>query len=306
MRSRCFLGRRRGFANLQRIRLFHSFVRDHLKMSGGPIFQRSGLKALASRYRVIFVGSDEVWKVDHMRKLDPSFYLDFCDTGHTRLAGYAASASTVTDLRDHAAVVRPLLARFEGLGVRDPYTARMVRDLTGREPVEVLDPTFLWDFQKEDLPPLHPRPYLAVYSWLSAADMQIVRDVATKAGLDVVCVGCRHPMADRSYLGTGPLEWLRLIKHSALVLTDFFHGLVFSMLFERPFYAHVDQAKRLKLEHILGLAGLGDRLFPDLQEFKRSGIEACGVDYMAVAPRFAAGVEHSKAYVRTQLAACAN
>lgn len=298
-----FLGSRRSLKNFGKIRRFYTFVRDRLKVSGPPIFSRKGLRALADRYDVVFTGSDEVWKVDHMRKLDPSFYFDFLDPARTRLSGYAASASTVTDLRDHADVTGPLLRRFSGLGVRDPHTAESVRDLTGREPVQVLDPTLIWPFAAaEDLPPLHPRPYVGVYSWVSPEAMASIRRLASANRLDVVCFGCHDAAADANYVAIGPHEWLRLVKHAELVVTNFFHGVAFALIFRRRLFAYVDEKKRMKLRHLLDLVGLADRLHADDRALAGMTLEGCEIDHDAAEARLAPLREASLAYLRGELA----
>lgn len=296
-----FLGRRRSVSNVARISAFRRFLRDELKMSGPPVFRRSGLKSLAQRYDLALTGSDEVWKVDHMRRLDTSFYLDFCDKSTTRTASYAASASTVTDLRLYAEEVRPLLERMDAIAVRDPSTAGMVRDLTGREPVEVVDPTLIWDFAAEDLPPMREKPYLALYAWLGPEKFKPVREFADRHGLEIVSIGARNPGADANLVGIGPREWLRLMRHASAVVTDFFHGVAFAMIFERPFYAYVDAAKRMKLQHILDIAGSPHELHPTTANLAGMTMDQLAVDWTAVrdhlAPRRAASI----AYVEAQL-----
>ncbi|MFW5330332.1 polysaccharide pyruvyl transferase family protein [Hydrogenophaga sp. ZJX-1] len=256
-----FLGKRRSAQNFSRILKFYHFVKSHIRMSGAPVFSSSKLRELTKKeYDIAFTGSDEVWKVDHMRKFDPSYYLSFLNEKRTRLVAYAATASTVTNLHDYKSQVSPLLSRFSALGIRDSSTKAMVDQLTSTPSQEVLDPTLIWNFESMDLPPLFTDKYVAVYSWLSDSDMSIVRDFASSNNLKVVCVGCRHRHADMNFLGIGPEEWLRLIKHSSTVITDFFHGVLFSIIFKRPFFAHVDEKKKMKLTQALAWVGLNDRL----------------------------------------------
>lgn len=296
-----FLGRRRSIKNIARVARFNAFVRRRLKLSGPAIIKPQALAALRERYDLVSTGSDEVWKVDHMRPLDPVYYLASFEEQRSRLISYAASSSTVTDLGKYADVVRPLLERLDAIAVRDPSTSEQVRRLTGREPVHVVDPTFLWDWTKEKLEPLHHRPYVAVYSWLDKAEFARVKQAARAEGLDVVCVGCRHPDADRNLIGIGPEEWLRLLKHADLVVTNFFHGVVFALLFGRPLYGHVDPAKRMKLMRVLELAGQVQLLHADLAALPEKGLAGCRYDAQSVAVRFAPLISESKAYLRREM-----
>lgn len=298
-----FLGKRRSLANVKRVARFRDFVRHNIKLSGAAIVRPEGLQRLARRYDVAFTGSDEVWKVDHMRRLDPSFYLDFCDSRATRVCAYAASASTVTDLRQYADTVGPLLRRFDGLAIRDPYTLKMVQDLTGRVDAEqVVDPTLLLDWADHDLPPMVSDPYIAVYSWLGPKGQAAVRTFADQNGLKVVSIGCRNAVSDENLIGIGPQEWLRLMKHARVVMTDFFHGVVFSLIFERPFYAHVDKAKRLKLEHILKISGLSGRLHHSAEDIATMTPVQLDANWPDVRANLAPQQSSSRQWLRAQLA----
>lgn len=296
-----FLGRQRSLGNVRRVARFFAFGRERLKYSGGYTPRPSGLRKLAQRYDLAMTGSDEVWKVDHMRRFDPTFYLDFCDPATTRIISYAASASMVTDLTKRADVVRPLLERFDAIAVRDPGTGDQVTALTGREPQMVVDPTLLWDWDRENLPPIVEGGYVAVYSYLNDTEMAAVRTAADAKGLKVICFGCRHKAADVNLGWIGPEEWLRVVKHADLVVTNFFHGVVFALLFGRPVFAHVNAAKRLKLERIMMLAGLPGRLHTDVTELARIGVDACVYDPEVVRQAFAPLIAESQGWLKGQL-----
>ena len=272
-----FIGRRRSLRNIVRILEFARFFRKSMHVSGPPIFRTAGLAKLSAKgYDVVFAGSDEIWKVDHIRSFDVAYYLSFLDPSATRLVAYAATASTVTDLRDFADRVLPLLRRFSAITVRDRATKRMVDELLGESVVEVIDPTLVWDFRNHPLPPLTTGAYVAVYSWLSAADMRTVRAFAAAHSLKVVCVGCTHPLADENFIGIGPEQWMSLIKHSAAVVTDFFHGVLFALIFQRPLYAYVDAQKRMKLEQALAWVGLSHHLHATVDDLV--GLELTSLD----------------------------
>ncbi|SCZ71985.1 Polysaccharide pyruvyl transferase [Epibacterium ulvae] len=265
-----FLGRRRSARNIGKFLKFRQFVHSRLELSGPPIFRSQALKSLDDgRYDVVFTGSDEVWKVDQIRPLDGSFYFDFLSPEKTRLCSFAASASTVTDLRSYPKT-KEWLARFDEIAVRDPHTGDMVKELTGTDPTIVCDPTFLWNFNAET----HPKPYdkgeyLALYGWPNAKDSAEIRKFADRNGLKVIGVGARNAICDEEFINIGPQEWLGLIRNSSVVVTDFFHGIIFSLLFNRPLYAYVDAKKRMKLERIMGLAGLSHLLHDSTGEIDK-------------------------------------
>ncbi|WP_176439232.1 polysaccharide pyruvyl transferase family protein [Puniceibacterium sediminis] len=270
-----FMGKRRSARNVGKLLKFRRFVNDKLTLSGAPVFRPDKLQPLDDgRYDVVFTGSDEVWKVDSIRPLDGSFYFDFLSPEKTRLCAFAASASTVTDLRDHAEKTGPWLKRFHDIAVRDPHTGEAVTALTGSPPTIVCDPTFLWDFEAET----HPKPYtggdyLALYGWPNAQDSAEIRKFADRHGLKVVGVGARNKICDAEFVAIGPQEWLGLIRHSSVVVTDFFHGNIFALLFNRPLYAYVAPKKRMKLERIMKMVGLEHLLHDTPSEINRYALD---------------------------------
>lgn len=297
-----FLGKRRGLANVRRLHQFRRFVATDVSLSGAPISGRHALGSLSERYDMAITGSDEVWKVDHMRPFDPTYYLDFCDRDHTRLVSYAASTSTVTNLLDLGEEPKRLLARFHAISTRDPHTSHQVTDLVDTTPIEVLDPTFLHDWSTEPLPPVLESPYIAVYSWLSREEMKSVRRMADFNGLDVACVGCRHPDADYNLLGIGPREWLSLIKHSELVVTNFFHGIAFALHFRRPYLGHIDEAKRIKLDHLAAISGTSANLHNSLAYIDCMKVRDASIPYEDVQARLSYRLETSRNFLTQQLA----
>lgn len=92
--------------------------------------------------------------------------------------------------------------------------------------------------------------------------------LAAETGLPVVQLcGIRrrvHPKA-RQILDAGPAEFLSLFRNAAYVVTNSFHGTVFSVQFHRPFFTTVSPAElaapeRSRTASILGRLGLTDRV----------------------------------------------
>lgn len=300
-----FFGKRRSFHNIKRVFLFYRFVKHRFVLSGNPIIRSGALLSLREKnYDIAFVGSDEVWKVDHMRNFDTSYYFDFLDSKVTKLVAYAATASMVTDLRTYRDKLVGLLQQFSGIGVRDRWTYEMIEGMIPVPPVEVLDPTLIHDFSNIDLPP-HPdligKRYVAVYSWLDGFEMDSVRAFAERNGLMVVCVGCRHSRADLNLIGVGPNEWMSLIKNSSAVVTDFFHGVLFSIIFKRPFFAHVDQKKKIKLQQALNWAGLSGFLHDNVSDIKEMYLAEIEPDWSVVSEKLAPLISNSQLFIREQI-----
>jgi hypothetical protein len=302
-RKELFGGPKRSWRNVGRAARFYKFVTEKIPLSGKHLDNPADLVGLKSRYDLLIVGSDEVWKIEpRLRPFDSSYYLDFADRNRSRIVSYAASASTKSDMRDKAPVIVPLLDRLHAISVRDRNTAKMVSELTGREPVEVLDPTFLWDFKSEADLPLASGDYLALYGWPDARQSAALLDFARRRGLRFISVGCHNTLAERNYVGIGPVEWLRLIRHARYFVTDYFHGAAFALHFEIPFAVYVNPWKRIKIESLMEQAGVSHRLFPDIVSFADAETDQ-PVDFMEIADNLRPHLTRSVAFLDEQLSA---
>ncbi|MDX2080707.1 MAG: polysaccharide pyruvyl transferase family protein [Terrimicrobiaceae bacterium] len=205
----------------------------------------------APRRRTVVVGSDEVWNPDH------PWYggcAAFFGEGLVaeRLVSFAASCGNYDGPPlngSHAA----RLARFGALSVRDEATARAVG---GAVPI-VLDPCL-------QFPPVIPKGSLsrriAVYGHSFSVEMgRAVRAWAESAGAEVVAIGYGVPWAHRSWIAAGPLEFPEFVSRSLAVVTNFFHGCVFSILTGKPFAAELSPYRSQKVRFLLGQFGLSDR-----------------------------------------------
>jgi hypothetical protein len=68
---------------------------------------------------------------------------------------------------------------------------------------------------------------------------------------------------------SGPKEWLGWIENAELIITDSFHGTLFSILFQKPFYSYIKKDNKetnlgTRIENILHQLSLGYRLLTSL------------------------------------------
>ena len=208
----------------------------------------------AGDYDMVLVGSDEVWNFRHpWYGFKPIFFGERLRAG--RLASYAASFGN----HDAHEGIDPdwsaKLDRFDAVSVRDENSRALVRDGIGRDPDLVLDPCL-------QFPPVRPerdaeeQPYLAVYGhglpdWFAAA----VRRWADAEGKRVLSIGYRNDWADEQRIEAGPDGFAALMSGADAVATNFFHGCVFAMQFERPFVCAPSAYRRNKVHDLTRLLG---------------------------------------------------
>lgn len=180
------------------------------------------------------VGSDQVWRPWCSPHIENSF-LDFVDEDTQKIA-YAASFGTdeweITQKMTQR--VAELAKRFSAVSVRESSGVELAKEKLGIEAVHVLDPTML--LSAEDYLSLTSRSdypegkYLATYVLdITREKTRTIKRIAKANGLRVHKIGQMH----RDRFDTVE-SWIAGIAHADKVVTDSFHGTVFSLIFGRP------------------------------------------------------------------------
>lgn len=207
------------------------------------------------------VGSDQVWRPRYSPNL-PDFYLDFlADSPKVRIA-YAASFGVDSWEADEAmtARIRPLAQRFHSISVREDSGIDLCKEQLGVKAVVMPDPTLL--LTSSDYRTLFPatgetEPYIAAYILDRDERVQaFIRRRAKSLGLPVKVVG----EFDWTQCADSPEQWLECLAKASYVITDSFHGTVFSLLFHREFLAILNRDRGAsRFTSLLESTGLQDR-----------------------------------------------
>ena len=135
------------------------------------------------------------------------------------------------------------LSRFPRFSVREESGKKLIKELTGKDAVVTIDPTLM--LEKEEWNEFAVRPqnvgtdekYILTY-FLGGRSERVNNDIeryASQIGAKVIYLFDKeYP----EYFLMGPSEFLYLIAHAELILTDSFHACVFSFIYERPFLVY--------------------------------------------------------------------
>lgn len=261
----------------ERLRRRHTdrFIRDNIRTTV-PV-HGSGEAPLLDPYRfdAWIVGSDQCWRAAYIH--DPwMYFLGFVpDNSATKRIAYAASIGTDTwdfDLQT-TTMCAALAKRFDAVSVRESSAVAMCREHLGVDSVHLIDPTLLLSAEDylrlaDDDNIASGAPAVVAYILDFAPEKQAVADsVAAHAGVPVqrMAVGFKHtdPAFWQKYEGTyiPVTEWLRTFADARFVVTDSFHGAVFSIVFNKPFFVIGNKARGMaRFTSLLAMFGLEDRL----------------------------------------------
>ena len=232
-------------ANLLRLdykrkKCFKKFSDKHLNL-GRLISIKNIPDNVNEQYDYFVTGSDQVWRnwTESEEELR-YFFLMFADK-NKRLSFAPSFGRAQIDER-FADTYKKGIEEMRILTCREESGAELAEKLTGRKAEVILDPTMHIDVSKwkklEKKPDEVPtKPYILAY-FLGGDRAEIDKNVdlfAEQNGYEVVDI---YNRSREKYYCTSPDEFLYLVHHAKLVVTDSFHACVFSILYNKQFFVY--------------------------------------------------------------------
>ena len=190
---------------------------------------------------VLVVGSDEVFNCLQLNP-DVGYSLElFGKNNKARmLISYAASFgdTTIDRLKRYgfANEIAHYLKKFDALSVRDKNSKHIIDELTGSVPAEHFDPTLVSGIEKLYWKECSKKGYIAVYGYgyrFNEEEGEAIKRFAQKRSLDIVILNAPQKLSGE-YVVCRPEEIFGYFKNAEYIVTDTFHGTIFSVLFRKP------------------------------------------------------------------------
>lgn len=199
-----------------------------------------------SDFDTIIIGSDVVWtqingKIGKLRFLDFELSKPF-----NRIA-YAASFGRDWIPKENISEIQRCLKKFNAISVRENSSVKLL-DSIGIKSIHTVDPTLLlskneW-IQYEQKPKKVKNNEKYIFVYLLGTDKTMRKNIkiwAKENTLKIITIpyACGtynkfdSKFGDLQIMDCSPESWLWLIRHAEYVLTDSFHGSVFSTIFEK-------------------------------------------------------------------------
>ncbi len=271
---------------------------------------------LKHNFNAFIVGSDQVWRPRYSPSI-LNFYLDFLhDIGNSaKRISYAASFGVddweySIELTEKCKV---LAKNFDAISVREKTAVELCRNKLGVEAQWVVDPTLLLDPEDYQLLTAecnsnsHTGCVLSYVLDPTAEKNSIADSVGSALGSEVFSIKpeysitqvrskdlakCRFPSIE---------NWLQAFHDAKFIVTDSFHGTVFSILFNKPFIAVGNSARGMaRFESLLSHFGLSDRLVLSSEEVS-SALLYTQIDWDAVNDKRITLASIGREFLQTQL-----
>ena len=219
------------------------------------------------------IGSDEVFNCTQPgNKVGFSRQLFGKNNNAGKVISYAASfgSTTYEKLEKYhiAEEVGELLSQFNSISVRDKNSRDIVEKLCGFSPAAHIDPVLLYNFPEVDSISIPMDNYIVVYAYadrIKGKEAEEIREFAKRENKKILSLGFYQPFCDE-YVLASPMEVLAYIKHADYVITDTFHGTVFSIKYQKKFGAIIRDSNRQKLGDLLERFGVMERQICNLEE----------------------------------------
>ncbi len=242
------------FQDKERLRKFYGGLNSILFFFKQLLFNRFRKKYFASmtlkmneidekkipKADVYMVGSDQVWNQNITGKYLLHYFLDFAPASVEKMSFASSFGSdefiVSSDFRSKSIA---LLQKFKSVSVREESGVEICKSL-GVDAVEVLDPTLLLNHYELLLNiKVKPQNEIVCFTLSKQKDLKeiaiLINSRLNASIRHINSVFPRRGFIYSYYLFVGVKKWLQYIVNSKFVITDSFHGVVFSLLFKKQF-----------------------------------------------------------------------
>lgn len=265
-----------------------------------------------SHFDIAFIGSDEVFNCCQKSTWGYTPQLYGLIPQADRVVSYAGSfGHTTYEQLINSGVADEIgrtMKKLSAISVRDQNSYEIVESLIDVKPEVHLDPVLIYGYKQEIANSNigdQSLPYMVVYSYQGRiSDKSEINEIVKYArdrNLKIVSIFCRYDWCDEAIITATPFDVLSWFKESKCIVTDTFHGSIFSIITHRPFCTLMRDSNKQKLGSLLKQLSLDNRMVK-IGEYKSiSRILDASVDYDLVEDILLNERNKSYQYIHNQL-----
>lgn len=250
-------------------------------------------------YDCFVVGSDQVWNTSFL-SFNTAYLLDFVKYGQKKISYAASVGLDVNSKHLKREIFEKYIPDFDYLSVREKTHEKFIDSFTDKNVQVVLDPTLLLapndydslikdveEFRDVEVEGDYIFFYYLKHDATTPLACSFVNMLSIKYNLKVVHFYVDMPEhvfknESKSFYFEGPKDFVWYIKHAKIVVTNSFHGTIFSLLYHKPFYTYVVKSMESRVLDLLGSLGLSERLIRGYKPLKEVSFD---IDYESVDER---------------------
>lgn len=234
-------------------------------------------------------GSDQIWNAKISRGLNPSYFLDFAPKDSIKIV-YSASTGSSEIERCDGPVFKYYFRNLDSISLRESDAVNVLQKFTDKNIEVTLDPTLL--LKKEDYDHLIDKSYYKdkdfIFVYVIDYNEELYK-IAAKISKDErlpIIISTPYLTPKKIFknqidaLDIGPKEFLGLIHNAKYVVTNSYHGNIFSILYKKIFISTPHYITSSRVLELFKVLGIDSPLFFDSNDFK--SIRDIKIDYNRV------------------------
>lgn len=279
------------------------FMYKHLGLSKKIKFNNESSRC--NDYDVVFYGSDQIWRKQGMQS-HPGFDLWYLGSDniitHKKIA-YAASMGHANLQTEDYAVLKKEFQNFSSISVREKSLELLVADL-GFPCKQVIDPVFLlskaqWQELSHSARKMSECKYILIYNLLSSEEtVRFAEKLSREKKLPIIEINKKYVLRKfgKRYNHTARVEeFLWLIENAEYVVSNSFHGVALSLIFQKQFFAVGMGERADRVKSLLSLTGL------ECRYMETGKYDLADIEYGEVIERLKESVQTSKQFIKHSL-----
>lgn len=257
----------------KRHKRFNEFIDKHLHSYA---INESKLKL-----DLVFLGSDQIWNPNITGQLEPIFFGQHPNLDVDKVVSYAASMGNGMNKLNLNDKFKNLLLGVDCIGVREKALKTILDESFDVHCQHNLDPTLLlnksdWDELADDSE-VSQNKYILIYEVEKHPNTHaVVKYIQELLNCNVLVVSAKTShLVDKSIItSASPREFVSLFKNASFVVTTSFHGTVFSIINNIPFYTlKFGDGIDNRSSGLLSMLDLNDRHIKDESQIKEHMVD---------------------------------
>ena len=243
--------------------LYHSFENFYkeYKLTSNQFFHCSDMQELS--FDLLAVGSDQVWNSNISGKIDPVYLLDFGKAEY-RISIASSFGSYILNNEEKQWFIKAI-SQFDSISVREEFAKQQLASCGFENVTIISDPTMFLKRESWEsfMVSNNERGYILTY-FVSASFCEFFQMVENlkekykKPVLNIQSSAFHWNGVDKTIVGITPQQFLGYIHDADIIITDSFHGVVFSILFNKQFIVINNAQNPVRIRELLKKIGLED------------------------------------------------
>ena len=222
---------------------FKNFIEQYISLSQEVYYNYNEIRKRPPQADLYIVGSDQIWN-----GFSPERYLMFVPKNRTKIS-YAVSFGRSSIRSYLKPLLRIYLKNFEAISVRELNGLEICHSVGRDDAQYVVDPSFLLSKEQyENILDSSNTPTIQgdyIFGYFVNPFINNVcpyfneiNNLSNETHCKLIITAIQN--AEKAFTGSqctnpSPLEWLQLIRKAKYIITNSFHGIAYSIIFQKQF-----------------------------------------------------------------------